>query len=253
LEKNSDRLKLEILQLTKEYYQAKKNEDSIQESQVQRIQYAGRVYDDKEMVNLIDASLEFWLTSGSYTKQFERGFAHFLGIKHCYTCNSGSSANLLAFMALTSPLLGDRRILPGDEVITVAAGFPTTVAPIIQYGAIPVFIDISIPQYNIDCTQLDEAWTPKTKAVMIAHTLGNPFDLGELKKWCQEHQLWLIDKWKMEIYWNHRRHRNIQFLPTSSYDDGRRRGCLHRQPSFSENHSIFKRLGKGLLLSIWCR
>ncbi|MDQ0048945.1 CDP-6-deoxy-D-xylo-4-hexulose-3-dehydrase [Paenibacillus polymyxa] len=191
--KNSDQIKLEILQLTKEYYQMKKTEDSMQESQTRRIDYAGRVYDEKEMVNLMDSSLEFWLTSGRYTKQFEKQFARFLGVKHCYTCNSGSSANLLAFMSLTSPLLKDRRILPGDEVITVAAGFPTTVAPIIQYGAVPVFVDITLPEYNIDCSQLDEALTDKTKAVMIAHTLGNPFDLGVLKKWCEEHQLWLIE------------------------------------------------------------
>ncbi|MDP9699853.1 CDP-6-deoxy-D-xylo-4-hexulose-3-dehydrase [Paenibacillus intestini] len=191
--KNSDQIKMEILQLTKEYYQTKKNEDSIQDFESQRIDYAGRVYDENEMMNLMDSSLEFWLTSGRYTKQFEKQFARFLSVKHCYTCNSGSSANLLAFMSLTSPLLKERRILPGDEVITVAAGFPTTVAPIIQYGAVPVFVDITLPEYNIDCTQLNEALSEKTKAVMIAHTLGNPFDLGELKKWCVEHRLWLIE------------------------------------------------------------
>ncbi|MFH5187556.1 lipopolysaccharide biosynthesis protein RfbH [Paenibacillus sp. TAB 01] len=191
--KNSDQLRLEIMQLTKEYYHAKKHEDSIDVNRNQRIHYAGRVYDDNEIVNLMDASLEFWLTSGKYTKQFEKQFARFLNVKHCYTCNSGSSANLLAFMALTSPLLKEKRILPGDEVITVAAGFPTTVAPIIQYGAVPVFVDITIPQYNIDCTQLDKALTHKTKAVMIAHTLGNPFNLGELKQWCQKHRLWLVE------------------------------------------------------------
>jgi CDP-4-dehydro-6-deoxyglucose reductase, E1 len=191
--KNSEQIKLEILELATEYYQAKKKEDQLQEGQTQRIQYAGRVYDDKEITNLMDASLEFWLTSGRYTKQFEKKFAQFLGVKHSYTCNSGSSANLLAFMALTSPLLKERRILPGDEVITVAAGFPTTVAPIIQYGAVPVFIDITLPQYNIDCSQLDEALSPKTKAVMIAHTLGNPFDLDVLREWCDRNRLWLIE------------------------------------------------------------
>jgi CDP-6-deoxy-D-xylo-4-hexulose-3-dehydrase len=191
--KNSEQIKDEILELTKEYFHVKKNEERMQKNNFSRIDYAGRVYDDNEMTNLIDSSLEFWLTSGRYTKQFEKQLARFLGVKHCHACNSGSSANLLAFMSLTSPLLKERRILPGDEVITVAAGFPTTVSPIIQYGAIPVFVDITIPQYNIDCSQLNEALTSKTKAVMIAHTLGNPFDLAELKEWCEEHKLWLIE------------------------------------------------------------
>ncbi|MGP0587786.1 lipopolysaccharide biosynthesis protein RfbH [Paenibacillus timonensis] len=193
MNRNSDQIKHEILELTREYYHIKKAENEFLKGEVSRIDYAGRVYDEKELTNLMDSSMEFWLTSGRYTKQFEKGLSRFLGVKHCYTCNSGSSANLLAFMALTSPLLGDKRILPGDEVITVAAGFPTTVAPIIQYGAVPVFVDITIPQYNIDCSQLDQALSNKTKAVMIAHTLGNPYDLGKLKTWCQEQGLWLIE------------------------------------------------------------
>ncbi len=158
-----------------------------------RISYASRVYDHREMMNLVDSSLEFWLTSGRYTEKFEEEFASYLKIHHCSLVNSGSSANLLAFMALTSPLLEERRILPGDEVITVAAGFPTTVAPMIQYGAIPVFVDVTIPQYNIDVTQLEAAVTEKTKAVMLAHTLGNPFNLQELKSFCARHELWLIE------------------------------------------------------------
>lgn len=158
-----------------------------------RISYASRVYDHREMMNLVDSSLEFWLTSGRYTEKFEEEFASYLKIHHCSLVNSGSSANLLAFMALTSPLLEERRILPGDEVITVAAGFPTTVAPMIQYGAIPVFVDVTIPQYNIDVTQLEAAVTEKTKAVMLAHTLGNPFNLQELKSFCAQHELWLIE------------------------------------------------------------
>jgi CDP-6-deoxy-D-xylo-4-hexulose-3-dehydrase len=127
------------------------------------------------MTNLVDSALEFWLTSGRYTEQFEKAFAEYLGIRFVSLVNSGSSANLLAFMALTSPLLKERQILPGDEMITVAAGFPTTVAPAIQYGAVPVFVDVTIPQYNIDVTKLEDALSDKTKAVMIAHTLGNPF------------------------------------------------------------------------------
>ena len=158
-----------------------------------RISYAGRIYDAEEMTNLIDASLEFWLTAGRYAEQFEKKFAEFLQVRYCSAVNSGSSANLIAFMALTSPLLKDRRILPGDEVITVAAGFPTTVTPILQYGAVPVFVDVTIPQYNIDVTLLEEALSERTKAVMIAHTLGNPFDLQAVKTFCDRHGLWLVE------------------------------------------------------------
>lgn len=158
-----------------------------------RIGYAGRVYDHDEMVNLVDSALEFWLTSGRYTEEFETELAKFLSVKFCSLVNSGSSANLIAFMALTSPLLKERRIRRGDEVITVAAGFPTTVAPMIQYGAVPVFIDVTIPQYNIDVTKLEEALSPRTKAVMLAHTLGNPFDLKAVKAFCEKHQLWLVE------------------------------------------------------------
>ncbi len=158
-----------------------------------RIPYASRVYDSREMVNLVDSALEFWLTSGRYTEAFEKGFAKYLGVRYCALVNSGSSANLCAFMALTSPLLGDRRVRRGDEVITVAAGFPTTVTPMIQYGAVPVFVDVTIPQYNIDVTKLEGALSDKTKAVMIAHTLGNPFDLKAVKQFCDAHGLWLVE------------------------------------------------------------
>ncbi|MDD3048715.1 MAG: lipopolysaccharide biosynthesis protein RfbH [Bacilli bacterium] len=159
----------------------------------QNISYASRVYDKKEMMNLVDSSLEFWLTAGRYADEFEKKFAEFLNVKFCSLVNSGSSANLLAFMALTSPLLGERAVKRGDEVITVAAGFPTTVAPIIQYGAIPVFVDVTIPQYNIDVEQLEKAFSNKTKAIMIAHTLGNPFDIKAVKTFCDKHNLWLIE------------------------------------------------------------
>ncbi len=158
-----------------------------------RIPYASRVYDSDEMCNLVDSSLEFWLTSGRYTDEFEKKFAEYLGVRTVSLVNSGSSANLLAFMALTSPLLGERAVKRGDEVITVAAGFPTTVTPIIQYGAIPVFVDVTIPQYNIDVTKLEAALSDKTKAVMIAHTLGNPFDLAAVKAFCDKHGLWLVE------------------------------------------------------------
>lgn len=158
-----------------------------------RIPYASRVYDSNEMCNLVDSALEFWLTSGRYTEQFETDFAKYLGIRYCSLVNSGSSANLLAFMTLTSPLLKERQVQRGDEIITVAAGFPTTVAPMVQYGAIPVFVDVTIPQYNIDVDMLEKALSEKTKAVMIAHTLGNPFDLKEVSRFCKEHNLWLIE------------------------------------------------------------
>ena len=158
-----------------------------------RIPYASRVYDKEEMVKLVDSSLEFWLTSGRYTDEFEKKLAEYLQVRYCSLVNSGSSANLIAFMALTSPLLGDRRVKRGDEIITVACGFPTTVAPAIQYGAIPVFVDVTIPQYNIDVTMLETALSEKTKAVMIAHTLGNPFDLKAVKEFCDKHNLWLVE------------------------------------------------------------
>jgi len=158
-----------------------------------RIPYAGRVYDEEEIVNLVDSALEFWLTSGRYTEEFEAELAKYLDIKYCSFVNSGSSANLLAFMALTSPELGNRAVRRGDEVITVACGFPTTVSPIVQFGAVPVFVDITIPSYNIDVQQLETAVSAKTKAVMIAHTLGNPFDLSSVKAFCERHNLWLIE------------------------------------------------------------
>lgn len=158
-----------------------------------RISYASRVYDEAEMWNLADSALEFWLTSGRYTERFEKELAEYIGVSYCSLVNSGSSANLLAFMALTSPLLKERRICRGDEIITVAAGFPTTVTPYLQYGAVPVFLDLTVPQYNIDTEQLERALSDKTKAVMIAHTLGNPFDLKTVKEFCEKHTLWLIE------------------------------------------------------------
>ncbi len=181
-----------ILEMVKEYCDKYHNQEKPFE-EGDRIPYASRYYGHEEMVNLVDSSLEFWLTSGRYTDQFEKDLAGYLGIKYCSLVNSGSSANLLAFMALTSPIMGDRRILPGDEVITVAAGFPTTIAPIIQYGAVPVFVDMTIPQYNMDASMLEEAVSDKTKAVMIAHTLGNPWDLGAIWAFCDKHNLWLVE------------------------------------------------------------
>ena len=182
----------EILEAVAEY--AKKFHEQKKEfHEGDWIPYASRVYDHEEMVNLVDSALEFWLTSGRYTEEFEKKLADYLKVRYCSLVNSGSSANLIAFMALTSPLLGDRRIGRGDEVITVAAGFPTTVTPAIQYGAVPVFVDVAIPQYNIDVTNLEAALSEKTKAVMLAHTLGNPFDLTAVKEFCDAHGLWLVE------------------------------------------------------------
>lgn len=158
-----------------------------------RITYAARVYDEKEMCALTDAMLDFWLTTGRFSDEFEKKFAAWIGVKYAHLVNSGSSANLIAFMSLTAPELGDRQIRKGDEVITVACGFPTTVTPILQYGAVPVFVDVTVPQYNIDISKLEEALSPKTKAVMIAHTLGNPFDLAAVKAFCDKHGLWLVE------------------------------------------------------------
>lgn len=184
--------KEQILKLTEEYCNTFHNKKkSFEEGD--RIPYASRVYDSKEMVNLVDSALEFWLTAGRYTDEFEKKLSEYLGVKYCALVNSGSSANLTAFMTLTSPLLGERAVKRGDEVITVAAGFPTTITPIIQFGAVPVFVDVTIPQYNIDVTMLEKALSDKTKAVMIAHALGNPFDLAAVKAFCDKHNLWLVE------------------------------------------------------------
>lgn len=188
-------LKQEILNKTKEYYELvhKKDKTKNFEATKSKINYAGRVFDEKELVNLVDSSLDFWLTYGNYSKKFEKDLAKYLNIRWAFLVNSGSSANLLAFYTLTSPLLKEKQIKRGDEVITVAAGFPTTVAPIIQYGAIPVFVDMELTHFNIDINQLEKALSSKTKAIMLAHTLGNPFDLKAVKDFCDKHNLWLIE------------------------------------------------------------
>ena len=189
---NEAKAREEILAMVKEYCNNYHNQKKVFE-EGDRINYASRVYDAKEMENLVDSALDFWLTAGRYADQFEKEFAKYLKVKYVSLVNSGSSANLLAFMALTSPLLKERQIRPGDEVITVACGFPTTVTPVIQYGAVPVFVDVTIPQYNIDIEMLEKAYSQKTKAVMIAHTLGNPFDLEHVKAFCDRHNLWLVE------------------------------------------------------------
>lgn len=181
----------EILALVEEYCDRYHNIKEYKKGD--RISYASRVFDHDEMINLVDSSLDFWLTAGRYHDEFERKLAKYLGVRFANLVNSGSSANLLAFMTLTSPLLGDRRVKRGDEIITVACGFPTTVTPMLQYGAVPVFVDVTIPQYNIDVDMLEKAISEKTKAVMVAHTLGNPFDLKAVKEFCDKYNLWLIE------------------------------------------------------------
>lgn len=182
----------QIKALVAEYYHDfKEKKEAFKEGD--RISYAGRVFDEKEMQALTDATLDFWLTTGRFADQFEKEFAEWIGVKFAHLVNSGSSANLIAFSALTSPLLGDRQIKRGDEVITVAGGFPTTISAITQYGAVPVFVDMTVPQYNIDVTKLEGALSDKTKCVMIAHTLGNPFDLKAVREFCDKHNLWLVE------------------------------------------------------------
>lgn len=191
--KDTGKIRSGILKKVKEYYNCAYGNLAKFSPGQSYINYAGRVFDEKEMMFLVDAALEFWLTYGRYSGEFEKRFAQYLGVRWALLVNSGSSANLLAFMALTSPLLKKRQIKRGDEVITVAAAFPTTVAPIIQYGAVPVFVDVNLETLNINVEKLEAACSPRTKAVMLAHTLGNPFDVDAVKSFCDKHGLWLIE------------------------------------------------------------
>ena len=193
--KNENEAREEIKSLVAEFYHKFKEPKESKENfkPGDRVSYASRVYDEKEMQSLTDAMLDFWLTTGRFSDEFEKKFAEWIGVKFAHLVNSGSSANLIAFSVLTAPELGDRQIKRGDEVITVACGFPTTITPILQYGAVPVFVDVTVPQYNIDVTKLDAALSEKTKAVMIAHTLGNPFDIATVKAFCNKNNLWLIE------------------------------------------------------------
>ena len=188
-----EELKKQILELTRAYYKEVHEPVADFVPGETRINYGGRYFDAEEMVNLVDSSLDFWLTAGPWAHKFETRLSKWLGVKYCSLVNSGSSANLLAFYALTAPELGERRICRGDEVITVAGGFPTTVSPIMQYGAVSVFVDMTIPEYNIDCSQLEAAYSPKTKAVMLAHSLGNPFNVQAVVDFCRKHNLWLVE------------------------------------------------------------
>lgn len=187
-----EEIRKQILELTKEYYKAKFADNNFIPGK-SRVNYAGRVFDEKELVNLVDSSLDFWLTEGRYSEQFAEKISEFLGVQNVVLVNSGSSANLIAFSSLTSEKLGDRRLKPGDEVISVAAGFPSTVTPIIQNNCVPVFVDVDIPTYNINIDIMKKAITDKTKCIFLAHTLGNPFNISEVIKIAKENKLWVIE------------------------------------------------------------
>jgi CDP-6-deoxy-D-xylo-4-hexulose-3-dehydrase len=189
---SKESLRAQILELVRHYHVAAFAPTEFVPGKT-HVPYAGRVFDADELLHLVDASLDFWLTTGRFADEFEREFARFCGVRHALLVNSGSSANLLALTTLTSPKLGDRQLKPGDEVITVASGFPTTVNPIIQNQLVPVFVDVSVPTYNVDVAQLEAARSPRTRAVMLAHTLGNPFDLDAVTAFCQRHNLWLVE------------------------------------------------------------
>jgi CDP-6-deoxy-D-xylo-4-hexulose-3-dehydrase len=188
----ADELRERVLELVQEYADVAFAPTAFVPGET-AVPVSGRVFDADEVLTLVDSSLDFWLTTGRYAARFERDFARFLGVRHALLCNSGSSANLLALTALTSPKLGERQLRPGDEVITVSAGFPTTLNPIVQNGLVPVFLDVELPTYNVDTTLLDEAVGPKTRAIMIAHTLGNPFDLAAVTAAAERHGLWLVE------------------------------------------------------------
>ncbi len=189
---SAEALKSEILGLVRRYHKAAFPAPDFAPG-VTAVPCAGRVFDAEEMSLLVDSALEFWLTAGRYAAQFERAFARLFGVRDCLLVNSGSSANLVAVSTLTSPKLSERRLRPGDEVITVAAGFPTTVNPILQNGLVPVFVDVTVPTYNLDPSQLEAALSPKTRAIVAAHTLGNPFDLDAVTAFAARHGLWLVE------------------------------------------------------------
>jgi len=189
---NASVLRGEILDLVRRYHAKAFGEEPFVAGETQ-VHFAGRVFDERELVNLVDASLDFWLTTGRYAQRFEQSFARLLGLRHALLVNSGSSANLVALSCLTSSKLGKRRARAGDEVITVASSFPTTVNPIVQNGMVPVFVDVDVPTYNIDVQMLEAALSDRTRAIMVAHTLGNPFDLDAVTAFAREHDLWLIE------------------------------------------------------------
>lgn len=220
------------------------------------IPVSGKVLDESDLVNLVDASLDMWLTAGRFSEQFEAEFAKFMGKKFCLAVNSGSSANLVAFSALTSPMAGSKRLKPGDEVITVAAGFPTTVNPIVQNGCIPVFVDVELGTYQLDVSQLELARSPKTKAVMVAHTLGNTFDLTAVRKFCDEHGLWLVEdccdavgaKFGDELVGSFGDFATVSFYPAHHITMGEGGAVLTNNPRLKKIAESFRDWGR----DCWC-
>jgi CDP-6-deoxy-D-xylo-4-hexulose-3-dehydrase len=240
MNKTPQQLRAEILDLVREYHQAAFPPKPFDENSTP-IPCAGRVFDGDDIVHLVDSSLDFWLTTGRYAAQFEREFAQAWGIRHALLVNSGSSANLVALSCLTSPKLGDRQLRPGDEVITVAAGFPTTVNPIIQNRLVPVFLDVDVPTYNVNAAQLDAALSPKTRAIMIAHTLGNPYDLERVTAFAKKHVSGQAGR-------HLRRFGDVQFLSRSSHHDGRGWLCVDRSAELEDAGRVVPRLGPRLLV-----
>ena len=241
----ADELRERILDLVGEYHRVAHPPKQFAPGQ-SPVPVSGRVYDGRDMQALVDSALDFWLTTGRFNAQFEERLAAYVGAKRALTVNSGSSANLVAFSALTSPMLRNRALQPGDEVITCATGFPTTVNPILLWGMVPVFVDVDIPTYNVDVDVIEAAITPKTKAIMVAHTLGNPFDVRAVKALCDKHNLWLIedccDALGATVEGKHVGTfgdiGTLSLLPRPSHHHGRGRRCLHQPQSYRQGDGV---------------
>ncbi|MEZ4593138.1 MAG: lipopolysaccharide biosynthesis protein RfbH [Chloroflexota bacterium] len=251
----SEALRQQILALVQEYYEAEHSEYTFTPGETQ-VPVSGRMFDAAEMVNLVDSSLDFWLTTGRYAEQFEREFARWMGVRHAMLCNSGSSANLLALSALTSPKLNERQLQPGDEVITVAAGFPTTVNPIVQNRLTPVFLDIELGTYNVNVDLLEAAVSPRTKAIMIAHTLGNPFNLDAVLEVANKHNLWLVEdncdavgaKYNGRLTGSFGHLSTVSFYPAHHITMGEGGGVLTNRPELKKLVESFRDWGR----DCWC-
>jgi CDP-6-deoxy-D-xylo-4-hexulose-3-dehydrase len=248
-------LRAEILERTRAYFRTAYEERTFVAGE-DPVPVSGRVFDERELVALVDASLDFWLTSGRYAARFEKEFAAWFGVRECILVNSGSSANLCAVMALTAPEHGDRRLLPGDEVITAAAGFPTTINPIVQAGCVPVFVDSELATYNADITQFERALSPKTKAVIIAHTLGNPYDPEAVRTFCRANNLWMIEDTcdAVGATWNGQRVgtfgdlATVSFYPAHHLTMGEGGAVMTRSPALRKIVESFRDWGR----DCWC-
>lgn len=252
---NADEIRAAILEMVSQYYRAAWPEKPFLPGETS-VPCAGRVFDAEELAHLVDASLDFWLTTGRYAARFEKELAHFMGVRHAILCNSGSSANLLALSALTSPELGAKQLQPGDEVITVAAGFPTTVNPIFQNRLVPVFLDIEMETYNIDIRYLEEGLSPRTRAIMLAHTLGNPFNLDAVMELAKVHDLWLVEDncdalgstYKGRLTGTFGDLATLSFYPAHHLTMGEGGGVLTKQPQLKKLVESFRDWGR----DCWC-